>query len=68
MVRDRDTSRDDFIFFAERLSRLVVELGLAQLPFEHTAVTTPTQATYDGLTRKATVSFIAALTTIVKVD
>lgn len=48
-LRDRETSRSDFIFYADRLIRLVVEEGLNQLPFDECSVTTPTGAKYDGL-------------------
>lgn len=48
-LRDRETSRSDFIFYADRLIRLVVEEGLNQLPFDECCVTTPTGASYKGL-------------------
>eukprot|EP00794_Sanderia_malayensis_P000244 gene244-861_t len=48
-LRDRETSRSDFIFYADRLIRLVVEEGLNQLPFDECSVTTPTGAKYKGL-------------------
>ncbi|MFI6098037.1 uracil phosphoribosyltransferase [Lentzea sp. NPDC051213] len=49
IVRDRDTSREDFVFYAERIIRLLVEAGLDLLPFEPHDVTTPIGATYNGL-------------------
>jgi hypothetical protein len=42
IIRDRATSKNDFVFYADRLIRLVVEAGLGYLPFEEKAVTTPT--------------------------
>ncbi|KAJ1924683.1 Uridine kinase [Tieghemiomyces parasiticus] len=48
IIRDRRTSRHDFIFYSERLCTLVVERGLSLLPFEPTTVTTPTGALYPG--------------------
>ncbi|KAL2915006.1 Uridine kinase [Polyrhizophydium stewartii] len=48
IIRDENTNRHDFVFYAERLSRLVVEHGLAQLPFQESDVTTPTGAVYHG--------------------
>ncbi|KAL5963304.1 hypothetical protein TSMEX_008969 [Taenia solium] len=42
VLRDRTTTRNDFVFYANRLIRLVMEEGLNQLPFEEVSVTTPT--------------------------
>lgn len=49
ILRDRNTSRSDFKFYADRLIRLVIEESLNQLPFTDCKVTTPTGATYNGL-------------------
>ncbi|KAK7108723.1 uracil phosphoribosyltransferase homolog [Littorina saxatilis] len=49
MMRDKSTSRSDFIFYADRLIRLVVEEGLNQLPYRECVITTPTGQTYNGL-------------------
>ena len=49
IVRDAATSTNDFVFYADRLLRLVVEAGLGFLPFEEKSVTTPTGATYVGV-------------------
>ncbi|XP_071113166.1 uracil phosphoribosyltransferase homolog [Haliotis cracherodii] len=49
VLRDKSTSRSDFIFYADRLIRLVVEEGLNQLPYRKCVVTTPTGQPYDGL-------------------
>lgn len=49
VIRDRDTSRSDFVFYADRLIRLVVEEGLNQLPYEEQVITTPTGEQYKGL-------------------
>lgn len=51
MIRDASTSRDDFIFFADRLARLVVEAGLSQLPYDDVTIMTPCNAQYKGLKR-----------------
>ncbi|KAJ1985554.1 Uridine kinase [Dimargaris cristalligena] len=48
IIRNRDTSRHDFIFYSERLCTLVVERGLSLLPFTDVTVTTPTGAPYAG--------------------
>lgn len=49
ILRDKETERGDFVFYADRLIRLVVEEGLNQLPYETCTVTTPTGASYEGL-------------------
>jgi len=49
IIRDKTTSRSDFIFYADRLIRLVVEEGLNQLPSKAIDVRTPTGAIYHGL-------------------
>ena len=38
----RNTTRNDFVFYADRLIRLVMEEGLNHLPFEEVSVVTPT--------------------------
>jgi len=47
-VRDRTTPRSDFVFYADRLIRLVVEQGLGYLPFSRCTVTTPVEEEYHG--------------------
>lgn len=42
ILRDKTTTTSEFIFYADRLIRLVVEEGLNQLPVEDCTVTTPT--------------------------
>lgn len=49
VIRDKNTSRSDFRFYADRLIRLVVEEGLNQLPYQKHSVTTPTGFQYNGL-------------------
>jgi uracil phosphoribosyltransferase len=49
MIRSKETERADFIFYSNRIIRLLVEEGLNHLPvIEHT-VTTPIGRTYNGL-------------------
>jgi len=49
MIRNNDTSRADFIFYSNRIIRLLVEEGLNHLPvIEHT-ITTPVGRTYSGV-------------------
>uniref|UniRef100_A0A060T8B5 uracil phosphoribosyltransferase n=1 Tax=Blastobotrys adeninivorans TaxID=409370 RepID=A0A060T8B5_BLAAD len=49
IIRDRDTPRSDFIFYSDRIIRLLVEEGLNQLPVTPHNVTTPTGQTYEGV-------------------
>uniref|UniRef100_A0A2M3ZJQ6 Uracil phosphoribosyltransferase homolog n=1 Tax=Anopheles braziliensis TaxID=58242 RepID=A0A2M3ZJQ6_9DIPT len=49
IIRDKNTQRSDFKFYADRLIRLVIEESLNQLPYSDCSVVTPTGAIYDGL-------------------
>lgn len=49
LIRSRETARRDFVFYADRLIRLVVEYALGLLPFSETSVKTPTGDTYLGV-------------------
>eukprot|EP00754_Rhynchopus_humris_P034256 Rhum_TRINITY_DN15585_c0_g1::Rhum_TRINITY_DN15585_c0_g1_i1::g.161341::m.161341/K00761/upp, UPRT; uracil phosphoribosyltransferase len=49
ILRNQDTTRQDFVFFADRLMRLLVEEALSFVPFKRSVVSTPTGETYDGL-------------------
>ncbi|XP_022100453.1 uracil phosphoribosyltransferase homolog [Acanthaster planci] len=49
IIRNKSTSRGDFVFYADRLIRLVVEEGLNQLPYRNAVVTTPTGCKYEGV-------------------
>jgi len=42
IIRDKDTSRGDFIFYTDRIIRLLVEEGLNHLPVVPRTVETPT--------------------------
>lgn len=49
ILRDKTTRRADFVFYAERLIRLLIEAGLNLLPFEACDVQTPVGRTYRGV-------------------
>lgn len=49
VIRDRNTCRSDFRFYADRLIRMIVEEGLNQLPYQKHVVTAPTGCQYEGL-------------------
>ncbi|KAF8656224.1 hypothetical protein AX16_002660 [Volvariella volvacea WC 439] len=48
ILRNKDTPRQDFIFFLDRLATILVETALQQLPFVPKAVTTPVDVEYQG--------------------
>ena len=47
-LRDRTTSRGDFIFFVDRLATYLVEKAMEQLPTKTKTVTTPVEVQYVG--------------------
>ncbi|KAJ9683343.1 hypothetical protein PVL29_019078 [Vitis rotundifolia] len=49
LIRDVKTTKHDFVFYADRLIRLVVEHGLGHLPFTEKQITTPTGSVYSGV-------------------
>lgn len=49
VIRDKETTRGNFKFYADRLIRLVVEEGLNQLPIEKVDVKTPTGHVFKGI-------------------
>lgn len=50
MIRDQKTERADFIFYSNRIIRLLVEEGLNHLPVIPQTVTTPVGRSYSGVT------------------
>ncbi|CUA78433.1 uridine kinase [Rhizoctonia solani] len=48
ILRDRETSREDFIFYADRLATLICEKAMELLPFKNITVGTPTGVVADG--------------------
>lgn len=55
IFRRHDAPRDDFVFYSNRLMRLLIEEGLGLLPFEKKTIRTPGGGTFYG------VGFIAGL-------
>uniref|UniRef100_G1KFQ2 uridine/cytidine kinase n=1 Tax=Anolis carolinensis TaxID=28377 RepID=G1KFQ2_ANOCA len=47
-VGDKETSRDEFIFYSKRLMRLLIEHALSFLPFQSCTVQTPQGHDYEG--------------------
>jgi hypothetical protein len=50
VIRSTNVNREDFVFFADRIVRNVVEEGLSYVPFVPVTIRTPTDADYLGLT------------------
>ncbi|KAK8199588.1 uracil phosphoribosyltransferase [Phyllosticta capitalensis] len=49
MIRDKKTDRADFIFYSNRIIRLLVEEGLNHLPVQEHTITTPLGTQYSGV-------------------
>lgn len=49
IIRDRTTKRDDFIFYSQRLVRLLIEEAMSLLPMQQVTVKTPSGAGYVGM-------------------
>jgi len=49
MIRDANTSRADFVFYSNRIIRLLVEEGLNHLPVVSHTINTPVGRTYAGV-------------------
>lgn len=48
IIRDKNTTRSDFVFYSDRIIRLLVEEGLNNLPVEPKTVITPTNEKFEG--------------------
>nr|XP_023687411.1 uridine-cytidine kinase-like 1 [Paramormyrops kingsleyae] len=48
IIRNKDTNRDEFIFYSKRLMRLLIEHALSFLPLETVSVETPQGSIYEG--------------------
>ncbi|TKR62374.1 hypothetical protein L596_026350 [Steinernema carpocapsae] len=47
-IRNRDTSRDEFIFYSERLMRILIESAMVHLDYEKKVVDTLSGTQYEG--------------------
>ncbi|XP_065112250.1 uridine-cytidine kinase-like 1 isoform X1 [Paramisgurnus dabryanus] len=48
IIRNKETSRDEFIFYSKRLMRLLIEHALSFLPLKPVSVETPQGPVYEG--------------------
>ncbi|KAJ7911084.1 armadillo/beta-catenin/plakoglobin [Mycena leptocephala] len=61
IIRSKETSRGDFLFYSDRIIRLLVEEGLNHLPVVKKVVETPTGATYEGVGFKGKICGVSIL-------
>ncbi|KAH0587074.1 Uracil phosphoribosyltransferase, synthesizes UMP from uracil [Termitomyces sp. 'cryptogamus'] len=61
IIRDKNTSRGDFLFYSDRIIRLLVEEGLNHLPVVQRTVETPTGSTYQGVGFKGKICGVSIL-------
>ncbi|KAI1373242.1 uridine kinase [Hypoxylon crocopeplum] len=61
IIQDIDTSSEDFIFYFDRFSCLLIEEALNNVHFKELTVETPAGWRYDGLTAKGEVSAVLVL-------
>jgi uracil phosphoribosyltransferase len=59
LIRDKNTQRDDFVFFSERIIRLLVEHALSLLPVKPKVVMTPAGRPYEGVVFKGDVCAVS---------
>ncbi|KAK7982065.1 Uridine kinase [Apiospora saccharicola] len=61
IIQDIDTSSEDFVFYFDRLTCLLLELALNNAQFKEYVVETPQGHNYQGLTGKGEVSAVVVL-------
>lgn len=61
IIRDADTPRSDFIFYSDRIIRLLVEEGLNHLPTVPQTVMTPTGNPYSGVSFQGRICGVSIL-------
>ncbi|XP_065843098.1 uridine-cytidine kinase-like 1 isoform X2 [Oscarella lobularis] len=49
IIRDKNTPRDEFIFYSKRLSRILIEYALTFLPYNPLVVSTSLAKPYEGM-------------------
>ena len=61
ILRDQRTTRGDFIFYADRLSTLIVEKALELIPHCPKKVQTPLKVNFEGVTQTNDVRYVSSL-------
>uniref|UniRef100_A0A7E4W6D1 Uridine kinase n=1 Tax=Panagrellus redivivus TaxID=6233 RepID=A0A7E4W6D1_PANRE len=60
-IRNRDTPRDEFVFYSERLMRILIEYAINFIPYEDAEVVMPNGKNYHGKRRSAEVCGVAVM-------
>jgi len=61
IIRDRNTRRNDFIFYADRIIRLLIEEGLNLLPIKPKKIVTPLGVSFRGTEFKGKICAISII-------
>ncbi|KAK0664000.1 putative uracil phosphoribosyltransferase [Cercophora samala] len=61
IIRNHSTARGDFVFYSNRIIRLLVEEGLNHLPTVSHTVTTPVGRPYDGLSFQGKIAGVSIM-------
>ncbi|KAK3485810.1 uridine kinase family-domain-containing protein [Neurospora hispaniola] len=61
LIHDIDTSKEDFIFYFNRFTTLLIEKAMDNIPFASTTITTPLNREYAGLRPRGQVSAVVVL-------
>ncbi|XP_065668648.1 uridine-cytidine kinase-like 1 isoform X2 [Hydra vulgaris] len=61
IIRNRDATRDDFIFYSKRLMRILMEKTMSLLPFEPYTCETPQGSSYNGMKLKGCLCGVSIL-------
>ncbi|KAK4203666.1 putative uracil phosphoribosyltransferase [Triangularia verruculosa] len=61
IIRNHTTARGDFVFYSNRIIRLLVEEGLNHLPTVSHTVTTPVGRPYDGLSFQGKIAGVSIM-------
>ncbi|VDK30340.1 unnamed protein product [Gongylonema pulchrum] len=60
-MRNRKTTRDEFIFYSDRLMRILIENAMNSMPFKDTAVTKPTGESFVGKAKTSQICGVAIM-------
>lgn len=61
IIRDKNATQEDFVFYSNRIIRQVLETGLGLLPFHSQKVMTPVGETYEGLKLAAKICAVSVI-------
>jgi len=60
-IRNAETNRQDFVFYADQLLRHLIEFSISKLEFQPKPVTTPTQQIFNGVELKNSLCAVSIL-------